>query len=150
MKNSVLTKSVLTVSGLVAIAIGGAILFAPAAFHSANGIHFGGDSSLLSETRAAAGALLATGVLLSFGAFTPRPTFTAATVGAMTYLAYGLSRILSLALDGMPATGIALAGVAELVIGAACVLVLTRTSTSSVRTEPTARLRRGAERTRLT
>ncbi|MEV8632451.1 DUF4345 domain-containing protein [Streptosporangium sp. NPDC051023] len=118
-------KAVLLVSGLVAIGIGGAILLAPVAFHEVNGIHLDG-SSLLSETRAPGGALLATGVLITLGAFVPRLTFTAAIAGALTYLSYGLSRVLSVAVDGVPASGLVLSAAVEMVIGLACALVLVR------------------------
>jgi hypothetical protein len=139
MRHPALTRTVLIVSGLIALTIGGAILCAPAAFHTSNDIHFGDNNSLLSETRAAAGALLTTGVLMTLGAFVPRLTFSAALVGAMTYLAYGLSRLLSLMLDGVPASGITVAAAVELVIGVACVLVLPRSGSSSARARPSVR-----------
>ncbi|MEV4712335.1 DUF4345 domain-containing protein [Micromonospora sp. NPDC049374] len=110
----------LTVAGLVAIVIGGALLTVPATFHAGNGIEYAGNSSLLSEARAAGGSLLATGVLVTLGGYVRRLTFTAALVGAVVYLAYGLSRLLSMALDGPPATGLVAAMVVELILGAVC------------------------------
>ncbi|MFV2013238.1 MULTISPECIES: DUF4345 domain-containing protein [unclassified Micromonospora] len=117
-------KVIFVVAGLVVVGIGGAVLTAPDAFHAGNGIDFAGNSSLLSETRAAGGALLATGILVTLGAFVRRLTFAAALIGATVYLAYGLSRLLSIALDGMPATGLVAAAIAELVLGTACGYVL--------------------------
>ncbi|MFY1695895.1 MULTISPECIES: DUF4345 domain-containing protein [unclassified Solwaraspora] len=117
---------ILAVAGLVVVGIGGAVLAAPEAFHAGNDIEFGGNPSLLSEIRAAGGALLATGVLVALGAFVRRLTFTAALVGAAVYLAYGLSRLFSMAVDGLPATGLVAATVAELILGAACGHVLYR------------------------
>ncbi|MFY1652076.1 DUF4345 domain-containing protein [Solwaraspora sp. WMMB762] len=119
-------KVILVVAGLVVVGIGGAVLTTPDTFHAGNGIDFAGNSSLLSEIRAAGGALLATGILVTLGAFVRRLTFAAALIGATVYLAYGLSRLLSIALDGMPATGLIAAAVAELVLGAACGHVLYR------------------------
>ena len=48
------------------------------------------------------------------------------TVGAMVYGAYGISRLISLALDGMPSTSLVGALVIELVIAALCLLALAR------------------------
>ena len=42
------------------------------------------------------------------------------------YLAYGLARVLSLAVDGRPSDGLLVAGVAELAIGAALLVALVR------------------------
>ncbi|GAA0825443.1 DUF4345 domain-containing protein [Streptosporangium amethystogenes subsp. fukuiense] len=119
-------RLILLVSGVVAVGIGAATLFAPAAFHGANGIELGSDAGLLSETRAAGGALLAAGALILLGAFVARLAFTATVVGAATYLAYGLSRLLSIALDGIPASGLVLAAALELIIGLACAFALVR------------------------
>ena len=103
MQNSKILKAILFVSGLVATGIGAAILFTPAAFYALNGIRLGNDISLLNEIRAPGGALLAIGLLIMSGAFVTRLTFTATLLAALLYLAYGLSRILSMAIDGMPA-----------------------------------------------
>ncbi|MEV7006738.1 DUF4345 domain-containing protein [Streptosporangium sp. NPDC051022] len=126
MRNAKPLRFILVLSGLVVIGIGAASLFTPVAFHGVNGIELGGDAGLLSETRAAGGALLATGVLITLGAFVSRLAFTATAVGAVIYLSYGLSRVLSIALDGMPSNGLVLATVLEVVIGAACAFALVR------------------------
>ncbi|MBQ1050889.1 DUF4345 domain-containing protein [Micromonospora sp. C51] len=110
----------LTVAGLVAIVIGGALLTVPATFHAGNGIEYAGNSSLLSETRGAGGALLATGVLVMLGGYVRRLTYPAALVGAVVYLAYGLSRLLGMMLDGPPAAGLVAATVVELILGVVC------------------------------
>ncbi|MEV0756149.1 DUF4345 domain-containing protein [Streptosporangium sp. NPDC050280] len=119
-------RLVLLVSGAVMIGIGAAVLFAPAAFHGTNGIELGSDAGLLSEIRAAGGALLAAGALIALGAFVARLAFTATLAGAGIYLSYGLSRLLSITLDGIPASGLVLATALELAIGLACVFVLVR------------------------
>ncbi|GAA3075765.1 DUF4345 domain-containing protein [Streptosporangium carneum] len=126
MRDLRLLRSILFVSGLVVIGIGAATLFAPVAFHEVNGIRLGDDVGLLSETRAAGGALLASGVLIALGAFVSRLAFTAAVVGTLLYLSYGLSRVLSIAVDGVPGSGLVLAAVVETVIGLACAFALVR------------------------
>ncbi|GGM11874.1 DUF4345 domain-containing protein [Dactylosporangium sucinum] len=120
------TRATLFVAGLVAVAIGGFALLAPAAFRSAYGIETAGNLSLLSETRAAGGGLLAVGVVVALGAFVRRLGGPAALLGASVYGAYGLSRLLSLAADGRPADGLLLAAAVELLLATACAVILPR------------------------
>lgn len=117
MQNSKLLKTVLVIAGLVAIWIGGSILSDPVGFESAYGIELGNDINLRSEIRAPGAALLAGGLLMASGAFIPKLAFTATLMATLWYLAYGGSRLLSIALDGMPTSGLVQATVAELVIG---------------------------------
>ncbi|MEV4477423.1 MULTISPECIES: DUF4345 domain-containing protein [Nonomuraea] len=123
----------LFVAGLVLIVIGAANLFAPVAFHQANGIMVVADAGLLSETRAAGGVLLTAGVFIMVGAFSTRFAVAAAAVGATGYLAYALSRLLGIALDGVPAGGLVLAAVVESVLGLACAYSLLRRSREGAR-----------------
>ncbi|MFF5228112.1 DUF4345 family protein [Dactylosporangium sp. NPDC000521] len=119
-------RILLLVSGAVAVAVGGAGLFAPVAFRRQYGISIGADANLLSETRSAGGAVLAVGVLLLVGAFVARLAFTAAVAGAVFYLAYAVSRGVSAALDGVPASGLVVGGIVELALGLACWFAATR------------------------
>ena len=123
MKNLRILKTVLFVSGLIAMGVGGAILFAPETFHANNGIELGDSISLLNEVRASGGALLTIGALIMLGAFVAKLTFSAVVVSSLLYLSYGSSRILSMAVDGMPAQGLVQVAVLELVIGLFCVFV---------------------------
>ncbi|WP_033438040.1 DUF4345 domain-containing protein [Saccharothrix sp. NRRL B-16314] len=119
-------KALLSASGLVLAVIGAVSLFAPVAFHAVNGIDAAGDPSLLSELRAAGGALLAIGSVVLLGAFVPRLTPTAAALGALLHLSYGLSRLLGMAVDGMPSAGLVTAAAVELLLGLGCAGVLVR------------------------
>ena len=113
-------QATLSISGLIAVAIGIALLLAPAAMHGANGVELSPNASLLSEIRAPGGALLALGGLILSGAFIPRLRFSATLIAAAVYLSYGFARLLSIAVDGMPATGLIGATLTELVLGALC------------------------------
>ncbi|MEU0562432.1 DUF4345 domain-containing protein [Dactylosporangium sp. NPDC006015] len=119
-------RILLLVSGVVAVAVGGASLFAPVAFRRQYGISIGTDPNLLSETRSAGGAVLAVGVLLLAGAFVARLAFPAAVAGTVFYLAYAVSRGMSAALDGAPASGLVVGGIVELALGVACWFAATR------------------------
>lgn len=124
MKNSKMLKTILIVSGLIASGVGSVILFSPVAFYATYGIELGGNFSLLNEIRAPGGALLASGILIFSGAFVNRLAFTAVIVSALLYMSYGLSRVLSMAIDGMPAEGLVQAAVLEIVTGLACIFAL--------------------------
>jgi len=121
MKNSKVLKVLLFISGLIAASIGAAILLMPTTFYASNGIDLTGNISLLNEIRASGGALLAAGILIISGSFMHRLTFTALVVASMLYLSYGLSRILSFGIDGIPSEGLVQAAVLEVIIGAICV-----------------------------
>ena len=124
MKNSKVLKTILFISGLIAAGVGAANLFAPAAFHSAAGIDLGGDISLLSEIRASGGTLLAGGVMIMSGAFVARLAFTATVVSVLIYLSKGVSRIVGIIIDGIPAAEHVQATVLEIIIGLVCVFAL--------------------------
>lgn len=124
MENSKTLKSILFVSGLIAAGIGGAILFTPEVFYAPYGIDLGANYSLLNEVRAPGGALLASGLLILSGAFISKLAFASTLIGALLYLSYGLSRILSMAIDGMPDDRLVQATALELVIGLACIVAL--------------------------
>ena len=63
------------------------------------------------------------------------------TTASIVYLSYGLSRLLSMALDGLPHSGLISAAGIELAIGAVCLLALLRTRDINTRYVPTRRLR---------
>ncbi len=126
MKNSFLLKTVLFIAGLIIAGIGGAELFTPVGFHATSGIALGDDINLMNEMRAPGGALLALGLLIIAGAFIPVLTFTAIIVATMLYLSYGFSRVLSIAVDGMPDTTLLQATGLEIAIGLICALSLVR------------------------
>lgn len=131
MNGSKVLKANLLVSGLVLLAVGCTLLITPEVMHAANGVDLGSNPSLLSEVRAPGGALLALGVLVLAGAFVSRLRYPATMIAATVYVAYGLSRLLSMALDGMPAPGIVVAAGIEITIGATSVVLLTRTRQSA-------------------
>jgi hypothetical protein len=117
MENSKVLKAILFSSGLIMTGIGGAILFMPMAMFASNGIDLGGNISLLNEIRPPGGALLAIGLLIMSGAFVAKMTFSAAVLTILIYLSYGISRILSMVIDGIPAEGLVVVTVAEIIIG---------------------------------
>lgn len=119
-------KAILFVAGGVALGVGAGILLFPVAFYATNDIALSGQASLLNEVRASGGAILALGMYVFAACFVPRLRVPAATIAALVYLAYGASRVLSVALDGMPATPLVLVALLEFVIGGACLFAVLR------------------------
>ncbi len=119
-------KAILFIAGIVAIGVGAGILLFPVAFYATNDIALEGQASLLNEVRASGGAILALGVYVFAACFVPRLRVPAAAIAALVYLAYGGSRVLSVALDGVPATGLVLVTLLEFVIGGACLFAALR------------------------
>lgn len=126
LNGSFITKLTLLVSGLVAIGIAGTILFAPELFYAGYGIEVEGDTTLVNELKAPAGALFVAGLLIFAGVFRTEFVKVSLATASVVYLSYGLSRLLSMAIDGLPHSGLVSAAGVELGIGAACVLALLR------------------------
>lgn len=115
----------LFVSGLIAVLIGAAIVLDPAGFHASSGIHLGvGDTALLNEMRAAGGPVLAMGLLALAGLFVSRLQSLALTASAFFYTGYGLARLASLILDGLPEPLMVWVTALELAVGALCFLAV--------------------------
>lgn len=126
MEKSKFVKVFLFVSGIILIGIGGGLLFAPIAFEASAGINLGNNISLLSEIRAPGGALFMSGILIVLGVFIPKLTFTSAILSSLIYISYGLSRILSMMIDGTPHESIVAATVIEIVIGVLGLFILVK------------------------
>ena len=127
MTSRITTRAVLFISGLVAVAIAATILFTPDAFYAGYGIEVGGNATLANELKAPAGALLVAGLLMFAGVFRSALAVPSLATATAVYLSYGLGRVLSIAVDGLPHSGMVSAAVIELVIGAVCLATLLHT-----------------------
>ena len=119
-----LTRILLAVSGTTGLAIGLAVLFQPHAFLASSGISLGTDASLLSEIRAPGGLLLLCSLVALGGAIRHNLMQTGLVFSALIYSTYGLSRLVSIVLDGIPSPSLQLAALIELVIGALSLFAL--------------------------
>ncbi|MBC8268320.1 MAG: DUF4345 domain-containing protein [Rhodospirillaceae bacterium] len=117
MKISLSTRVFLIVSGLIGIAIGGALLFTPVEFQASSGISLADDVNLLSEIRAPGGALLAAGIIIVSGAFVQKITQTSILLSCLFYLSYGASRLVGVMVDGVPNNTVIAAMACEIIIG---------------------------------
>lgn len=117
MATSRTTKVFLSLAGIIGVGIGGALLFAPAAFQAGVGIVIGDNINLLSEMRAPGGAILFAGVLIFWGAFNAQMAPVSLLISAYLHLSYGVGRVLSMMVDGMPHDTLVIATGYELVVG---------------------------------
>ena len=129
--NNPLTRIFLFLSGLLLLGIGSAILLVPHAFHAGNGIVLGDDPSLLSEVRAPGGLLTASSILILFGTFRRSLRSLAMGLTVLVYGSFGLARLLGLALDGMPSSGLVGSTAIELIVAAIGLLILYRSGAAS-------------------
>ena len=126
LNGSNMVKLILLVSGLVAVGIAGTILLAPEVFYAGYGIEVAGDMTLVNELKAPAGVLLAAGLLMFAGIFRTDLVKVSLTTASVVYLSYGLARLSSMTMDGLPDSGLVSAAGVELGIGAVCLLALLR------------------------
>lgn len=120
------TRGLLLASGLIAAGIAAMILFAPEAFYGGYGIDISANVSLANELKAPAGALLLAGLMMLAGVFRSEFTVPSLATASAVYLSYGLSRVLSMAIDGVPHSGLVSAAVIEIAIGVICFVDFTR------------------------
>ena len=112
--------AVLLVAGSIALAIGAAIVADPVGFHATAGVRLGSEAGLLNESRAAGGAILAVGLLALVGIFAVALRTAALTASAVVYSGYGLARLVSFMVDGVPNPALVWIVALELIMGAAC------------------------------
>lgn len=114
----VLTRMALAGSGAILGLISGALIVSPQAFLKSSGITIDRDPGLMSELTAPAGVLLITGALMMVGAVRLRFARAGLTVGAIVYGTYGVGRLVSMALHGLPSQALITATLIELGLGA--------------------------------
>ena len=123
-----LQKTALGVSGVTSLGIGAFILVAPHDFYASYAIALGPDASLLSELRAPGAGLAAFGAVMLAGIVRPALRQAAIVAALTVFLAFPAGRLVGLAADGMPSSGILAALGLELAIAALCLLAFRRRS----------------------
>ncbi len=122
-----MTVIYLVISGLLLLVIGAAILLAPHAFHGSNGIALGDNPNLLSEIRAPGGLLAASGIIILIGGIRPLLRSHAVQLTTLVYGSFGVARLMSIAMDGMPSDSIVGATVLEFVVASIGLALLLQT-----------------------
>ncbi|GAL86521.1 hypothetical protein CHU_1117 [Sporocytophaga myxococcoides] len=112
------------VIGMIAVIIGASLLLSPIEFEASAGIHLDNEANILSEVRAPGGTLMAAGILIASGAFISGMTYISILLAALFYFAYGISRTISILLDGLPSDTLIIATVSEIMIGLISLYIL--------------------------
>lgn len=114
----IVTRTVLAGSGALLGYIGGALMFMPKTFLEMSHVIVDRDPGLMSELTAPSGMLLIFGAVMIGGAVKPRFANLALVMGAMVYGSYGICRLISMALHGIPPGSLIAATAIELVVAA--------------------------------
>lgn len=109
-----MTRTVLAGSGAILGFIGCALLFAPRVFLATSEVLIEHDPGLMSEVTAPTGMLIATGTLMIVGAIKLRFANMALICGAVVYGSYGISRLVSMQLHGVPSDSLVIVTIVEL------------------------------------
>lgn len=121
-----LTALFLSISGLLLLLIGSSVLLMPHAFYASDGVLLGHNPSLLSEIRASGGMLAGSALVMFAGIVRPTLRSLAMTLSILIYGSFGLSRLLSLTLDGLPSHNLLVATAVELTVAAIGIMILYR------------------------
>ncbi|MEL6553800.1 MAG: DUF4345 domain-containing protein [Cyanobacteria bacterium J06621_11] len=116
----------LSISGPLLLVIGSIILFMPQSFYASDGVFLGNNPSLLSEVRASGGMLTGSALVVFAGIVRPTLRSLAMTLNILIYGSFGLSRLLSLAIDGTPSNNLIVATAIELTVAAIGLVILYR------------------------
>lgn len=116
---------ILSLSSLLLIFVGIMRLSNPVKTYLKNsGIKLENDASLLNEMRGVAAVMLCAGIIVLFGTFTERLTFTSHFVASLIFIGFVIGRLISLKIDGKPSSQITQGIIFELVLGAANIFCL--------------------------
>lgn len=117
-------RILLTISGILLFVIGFMILFFPHSFYASNGVTLGNQASLLSEIRAPGGLLIGCAVIILLGVIRQNIMRPALIFAALVYGTFGVARLFSFVIDGMPASSLVAATFLEIIIGMLSLLLI--------------------------
>lgn len=115
-----MSRGLLIAGGLLAAVIATMILFTPGSFYASYGIDIGDNVNLANELKAPTGMLLASSILMLVGAIREKLLLRSLVVASVIFSSFGLSRLTSMAIDGVPSSGLVGAAAIELAMGGLC------------------------------
>lgn len=113
----IMIRVFLWISGLLLLVVGMAVLFQPHVLLPADIVMPSTDPDVLSELRAPGGLLLVSSLVILLGAVRNDLHRPALMLSALVYGTYGVSRLVSMALDGLPSSSLVAAAGVELLVG---------------------------------
>lgn len=121
----IVTTVILSLSALMLVFVGLMRLNNPIKTYLKNsGIKLENDTSLLNEMRGVSAVMLCAGILISFGIFIEKLTFTSLCIAALIFIGFAIGRLISLKVDGKPSKQIIQGIGFEVVLGLANVSCL--------------------------
>ncbi len=111
------TKIILSIAGMIGIAVGSGLLFFPVSFEASAGIVLHKDVNLLSDIRAMGGNVLISGILIFSGVLKKNLEAYSLFLAVVIYLSYGFSRVYAICVDGLPNQSFVVVTISEIVIG---------------------------------
>lgn len=132
----IITKVSLAGFGLVLGLIGAALMLSPQAFLATSDVIIDSDPGLMSELAAPSAVLLLTATFMILGAFKPSYSNLGLVLGTAVYGSYGVGRVVSAVLHGVPSQSLVNAMIVEFGI-AASLLALHMLNNRKARTPST-------------
>ncbi|MEM6653342.1 MAG: DUF4345 domain-containing protein [Pseudomonadota bacterium] len=134
-----ITRLVLIGAGAILGLIGTALMVSPRAFLAMSHVFVEQDPGLMSELTAPSGVLILAGALLLIGGIKLNFANLALIVGTIIYASYGLGRLVSMVVNGLPPESLIIATIIELVIAIMLGVLRTWTRSDPARFETHAR-----------
>lgn len=116
-------KVALSLTALTSFVIGSLLVFAPDVLFGLNGIFLDPSAAMMSEVRSPGVLILLVGFVAVVGLVKPDFERPALLVSASLLLAYGIGRLISLPLDGLPPASLQMAAAVELGLGSWCAML---------------------------
>lgn len=129
MNHSKVISVFLVLAGIIGLYVGINLVFFPVELQAQSNIVIR-SASHFSETRAPGASILSASILILIGAFRKGWKSISLLITSLFFLSYGIGRLISLFLDGMPAVGLFYAMIGELFIGVIALILLYKTKTS--------------------
>jgi hypothetical protein len=110
-------RLLLGIGAATAIVLALAILFLPGPFYAGYGIEPGTNVSLLNELKAPALVILALGLLQALAVLGRVSLPLGLGAGLLLYLGFGTARLIAMATDGLPSSGLVAVTMVEVLLG---------------------------------
>ena len=124
MKNSKVLMGILILLGVSLTIMGSWRMIDPIGFYLYSGLVLSENAGLLNEARGTGGAIIGFGLLILWGAFKKKLTYTSTIVAIVLFLGFGIARVISVVLDGNPGEALYKGIIGEFVMGSIALFAL--------------------------
>lgn len=131
MKNSIILKTILLISGIILVAAGIGAFQTPGEIATTQGLKLGAHASFISNALVAQLLMLIGGSWIILGAVFQKLSFVSTLLSSIIYLSFCLSQISAITLNGMDSESAATDAFVQAVIGLTAVFALILYSTDT-------------------